>query len=138
MTVEDGFYAALLDDDPEELYDNAPCGYLSALPNGTIVKVNGTLLKWTGYERGALVGRRLHDLLPPGDRIFYETHVAPLLHMQGTVREIAVQLVCASGRRLPVLVNSVLKSDVDGTPQMVRTAVFDATERRFFRRELEN
>src|SRR5690242_16694091 len=28
------FYSALADDDPEELYDNAPCAYLSALPDG--------------------------------------------------------------------------------------------------------
>jgi sigma-B regulation protein RsbU (phosphoserine phosphatase) len=136
VTTEDGFYAALLDDDPEELYDNAPCGYLSSLPDGTIVKVNGTLLGWTGYERDALVGRRLQELLPAGDRIFYETHVAPLLRMQGKVREIAVQLVGPSGHRLPVLLNSVLKTDADGTPRLVRTAVFDATERRAYEEEL--
>ena len=28
----------------EDLYENAPCGYLSTLPDGTIVKVNRTLL----------------------------------------------------------------------------------------------
>jgi sigma-B regulation protein RsbU (phosphoserine phosphatase) len=136
VTVEDGFYAALLDDDPQELYDNAPCGYASTLPDGTIVKVNGTLLSWTGYDRDALVGRRLQELFPPGDRIFYETHFAPLLRMQGKVREIAVQLVCQSGSRLPVLVNSVLTRDAEGTPRLVRTAIFDATERRAYEEEL--
>jgi sigma-B regulation protein RsbU (phosphoserine phosphatase) len=136
VSTEEGFYAALLDDDPEELYDNAPCGFVSTLPDGTIVKINGTLLSWTGFERDALLGRRFQDLLPAGDRIFYETHVAPLLQMQGKVREIAVQLVGVSGRRLPVLVNSVLKADTDGTPRLVRTAVFDATERRAYEEEL--
>lgn len=134
---DDGFYAALLDDDPQELYDNAPCGYLSTLPDGTIVKVNQTMLAWTGYAREALVGqRRLQELLPPGDRIFYETHFAPLLRMQGTVREIAVQLVCQSGRRLPVLVNSMLTRDAAGAPRLIRTAIFDATERRAYEEEL--
>ncbi|HUR22580.1 MAG TPA: PAS domain-containing protein, partial [Acidimicrobiales bacterium] len=103
--VDGGFYAALLEDDPAELYDNAPCGYLSTRPDGTIAKVNATLLTWTGYERERLLGRRFQDLLPAGDRIFYETHFAPLLRMQGHVREIAVQLLCNDGRRLPVLVN---------------------------------
>lgn len=139
MPFEEGFYSALLEDDPQELYDNAPCGYLSTLPDGTIVKVNETLLSWTGYERNALVGRRrLQELLPPGDRIFYETHFSPLLRMQGTVREIAVQLVCQSGRRLPVLVNSVLTRDAAGAPRLVRTAIFDATERRAYEEELLN
>jgi len=131
-----GFYAALLEDDPEELYDNAPCGYLSTRPDGTIAKVNATLLTWTGYDREAVLGRRFQELLPAGDRIFYETHFAPLLRMQGHVREIAVQLVCRDGRRLPVLVNSVLKRDAAGAPQVVRTAVFDATERRSYEQEL--
>src|SRR3712207_5899017 len=94
ILVTDAFYAALVEDDPAELYDAAPCGYLSALPDGTIVKVNGTFLTWTGYDRSELVGRRrFQQLLPPGDRIFYETHFAPALRMQGSVREIAADLV---------------------------------------------
>ena len=135
--VEEEFYAALLEDDPEELYDKAPCAYLSSGPDGTIVKVNGTFLAWTGYDRHDLVGqRRFQELLAPGDRIFYETHFAPLLRMQGHVREIAVQVVCRSGERLPVLVSSVLKHDADGAPLVVRTALFDATERRSYEDEL--
>jgi sigma-B regulation protein RsbU (phosphoserine phosphatase) len=133
----DEFYSALLEDDPEELYDNAPCAYLSTHPDGTILKVNATFLAWTGYDRESLVGlRRFPDLLAPGDRIFHETHVAPLLRMQGHVREIAVEVVCRSGARLPALVNSVLKRDAAGEPMAVRTAVFDATERRAYEREL--
>ena len=133
----DGFYAALREDDPEELYDNAPCGYLSTLPDGTIAKVNQTLLTWTGHHREELLeGRRFQQMLPAGDRIFYETHVAPMLRMQGYVREIAVHLVCRDGRRLPVLVNSVVKRDAAGEPRRIRIAVFDATERRAYEAEL--
>ena len=61
------FYAAVADDDPAELYDNAPCGYLSTLPDGTIIKANATFLAWTGYDRDALIGRRrFQDLLAVG------------------------------------------------------------------------
>ena len=38
----------LLEDDPADLYENAPMGYLSALPDGRIVKVNRTFGAWTG------------------------------------------------------------------------------------------
>jgi phosphoserine phosphatase RsbU/P len=56
--------------------------------------------------------------------------------MHGTVREIALDIVTADGRRLPALVNSVLDHAQDGTPLVIRTAVFDATERRSYEREL--
>jgi sigma-B regulation protein RsbU (phosphoserine phosphatase) len=131
------FLHALLDDDPNELYDNAPCGYVSTRPDGTIVKVNQTLLGWIGLAREDLVGRRrLQDLFVVGDRIFYETHYAPLLLMQGMVREIAVDLELPTGERLPVLANAVVKRDADGEPQVVRTVLFDARERRSYEREL--
>jgi PAS domain S-box-containing protein len=120
----------------DELYEDAPCGYISAAPGGELVRVNRTLLTWTGYTWEELQGRRFQDLLTPGGRIYHETHYAPLLRMQGAVREIALDLVCADGRRLPVLVNSVLRTDEDGQPQLVRTTIFDATHRRRYEREL--
>ena len=130
-------YAALLEESAEELYKNAPAGYLSSLPDGTVVKVNATFLAWTGYRAEDVVRvLRLHDLLPPGARIYYETHYAPLLQMQGSVAGIAVEIVCAGGRRLPVLLNSTLVRDEAGTPRMVRTTVFDASDRRRYEQEL--
>ena len=131
------FYSALAEDDPAELYDNAPCGYLSARPDGTIIKANATFLTWTGYDRDKLVGqRRFQDLLTIGDRIFYETHAAPMLFLQGMLREIAVEVIGASGLRLPMLVNALLKRDDDGQPQVIRAVMFDASERLAYEREL--
>ena len=95
------------DESAEDLYENAPCGYLSTDPDGLIVRVNATFLRWTGHRREELVGRRrFAELLTGGGRIYHETHYAPLLRMQGSVREIALDIVRADGTRLPVLVNS--------------------------------
>jgi PAS domain S-box-containing protein len=128
---------ALLEESAEDLYENAPCGYFSTLEGGRIVKVNETFLQWTGYSREALVGeKRIQDILAPGDRIYHETHYAPLLRMQGSVREIAVEFVRADGSRLPVLVNAVLRREEPDAPGVVRTTVFDARERRSYEREL--
>ena len=128
--------APLLEEQADELYEDAPCGYISAAPDGELVKVNRTLLTWTGYTREELLGRRFQDLLTAGGRIYHETHYAPLLRMQGAVREIALEIVRADGRHLPVLVNSVLRTDEEGRPLLVRTTVFDATHRRQYEREL--
>jgi PAS domain S-box-containing protein len=121
----------------EELYEDAPSGYLTTRPDGTIVRVNATFLGWTGFRRDDLLGRRRFDeLLTMGGRIYYETHYAPLLRMQGSVREIALEIVCADGSRLPVLVTSTQRHDAAGEPVAVRTVVFNASERRSYEQEL--
>jgi sigma-B regulation protein RsbU (phosphoserine phosphatase) len=127
---------ALVPDSPEALFEDAPCGYLTTAMDGTILQVNRTLETLTGFDRTALVGRRFQDLLSVGGRIYHETHYAPLLRMQGWVREIAVDLVTADGRKLPALVNSVLHRDAQGEPERIRTVVFQATERRRYEQEL--
>jgi PAS domain S-box-containing protein len=127
----------LLEESGEDLYENAPVGYLSCLADGTIVKVNRTLLDWTSLERERVTGgMRLHELLAPGSRIYYETHVAPLLQMQGEVREIAGEILRVDGSRLPMLMNAVLVRDGSGTPRAMRVTLFDASERRRYEREL--
>ena len=130
--------AAVLEEDVVDLYEHAPCGYLSTLADGVIVKVNKTLLDWTGYDRDELLsGRRFIDLLTVGGRIFNETHFAPLLRMQGAVREIAFDMVRKDGRPMPTLVNATMRDGrtAGGSP-VIRYTVFDATDRRRYEREL--
>ena len=127
---------SLLDETVEDLYEHAPCGYLSLLPDGLIGRVNATFLEWTGFAREALLGRRRFlDLLTVGGRIYYETHLQPLLRMQGFVREVAFDMTGRNGERLPVLVNAVQR-DCGSTGPITRITVFDATDRRRYEREL--
>jgi PAS domain S-box-containing protein len=135
MTPGDDPLITLLDESAEDLYEHAPCGYLSLLEDSTIAKVNATLLAWTGYERPDLVGRRFRDLLSVGGRIYFETHVSPLLRMQESVREIAFEMVRRGGERFPVLVNAQLRQHAAGGA-VTRMTVFDATDRRRYEREL--
>jgi sigma-B regulation protein RsbU (phosphoserine phosphatase) len=129
--------AELLTDSAEDLFEDAPCGYLSTGLDGTIIRVNRTFETWTGRSRAELVGRlRLQDLLSPGGRIYHETHYAPLLLMQGSVREIAVEIVRADGTLLPALINSTLRLDEANQPWVIATTIFDATDRRRYEQEL--
>lgn len=126
-----------LEHDDAELYAQAPCGYLSTRSDGVIIRVNDTFLEWTGYRRGDLIGvRRFVELLTVGGQLYHETHFMPLLQMQSTAREMAFEMVCADGARIPVLVNAVLIRDEAGQASVVRTAIFLATERREYEREL--
>jgi PAS domain S-box-containing protein len=132
-----GVDAALLEESAEDLYELAPCGYLSTLPDGTIVRVNQTLVDWTGHPRGHLLGGlRFQTLLTIGSRMYYETHYAPLLQMQGTANEIAFELVHKDGRILPILLNARQRRAADGAPLFNRITLFDSTDRRRYEREL--
>jgi serine/threonine-protein kinase RsbW len=126
----------LLEEDPADLYENAPMGYLSTLPDGRIVKVNRTFCAWTGRAADDLIGSRFQDLLSIGGQVFHETHLAPLLRMQGAVREIALDVVRVDGSLLPCLLNAVELRDETGAPVLVRATLFEATARRRYEREL--
>ncbi|MGV9279924.1 PP2C family protein-serine/threonine phosphatase [Streptomyces sp. NPDC003730] len=129
--------AALLEENTEDLYENAPCGYLSTLLDGDIAKINRRLLDWLGYRREDVVGhKRFADLLTVGGKVYYETHVAPLLRMQGELGGVALELRAADGSRLPVLATSTVKTGDDGQPLLIRITLSDARDRRAYETEL--
>lgn len=123
-------------DDLEDLFENAPCGYISADKDGRILRANKTLADWIGTVPSALKGKRLSDLLTMGGKIFYETHFAPLLRMQGSFTEVALDLACAGGDKLPVLINAAERRDADGNPLFVRITISNAVERRRYEQNL--
>jgi phosphoserine phosphatase RsbU/P len=127
---------ALIIEDLEDLYENAPCGYLSLDPAGGIFKVNKTLCNWVGYSSEDLLGKRLGDLLNIAGRMFYETHIAPLLRMQGFFNEVALDLVCKSGERLPVIANAAERRAADGKVLSTRLTLLKAADRRRYEQEL--
>ncbi|HEV2503757.1 MAG TPA: PAS domain-containing sensor histidine kinase [Mesorhizobium sp.] len=125
-----------MEEDLEDLYENAPCGYVSLGTDGRILKSNRTFSTWTGYEQQALIGKRLRDLLNVAGAIFYETHFAPLLRMQGFFSEVALDLLAADGNRLAVLLNARERRDEQGELMFIRLTIFPATERRRYERGL--
>jgi sigma-B regulation protein RsbU (phosphoserine phosphatase) len=122
--------------DFRDLFDNAPCGYLIMDDRGRIVLVNETLRSWLQLSDEDLLGKRLLDLLPVAGRVFYETHFAPLLRMQGYFHEVALDLVGGDRVRIPVLANASQRVDPDGKVEETRIALFQAKSRRKYEREL--
>jgi phosphoserine phosphatase RsbU/P len=116
--------------DDAELFEHAPCGYVVGAGDGTILRANRTFALLIGIDATELPGRRLQDLLTIGGRIHHETHVAPLLAMAGRVSEIAVDFRRPDGTTVPALITAERHDDV------VRTIVFEATDRRNYEREL--
>ena len=123
-------------EDLADLYENAPCGYVSLSPDGRVVKLNRRLADWLGWDAEDLVGKPIHDLLSFGGRIAFETHLAPLLRIQGFVNELALDLLQSDGLKLPVIANANEKRDSDGRHQFTRLTLFKAVDRRSYERGL--
>jgi sigma-B regulation protein RsbU (phosphoserine phosphatase) len=123
-------------EDLADLYENAPCGYVSLAPDGRIVKLNRTLANWIGRPADELIGNRFGDCMSFGGRIAFETHLAPLLRLQGHVGEIALDLVDPSGAKIPVIANAAEKRSAEGAHLLTRMTLFKAVDRRAYERSL--
>jgi sigma-B regulation protein RsbU (phosphoserine phosphatase) len=130
-------------DDPavglEDLFENAPCGYVATDGRGRIVRANRRVTQLTGLTHDALTdGLHLQDLLTPGGRVYHETHLVPLLRLRGSIDEVALELVRRDGTRLPVLVNASALADADAGLAAIRYVIFAARDRRRYEQELLN
>jgi phosphoserine phosphatase RsbU/P len=123
--------------DFEDVFENAPCGYLLLTPEGRITKANATCARWIGESADALAGRHLRDLLPVAARIVYETNLAPILRLQHGFEEVALDLLKVNGERLPVLANASLQRDESNHPVEVRVILVRAAERRGYEQDLQ-
>ena len=91
--------------DFQDMIENAPCGYITLHASGRVDHVNQTFLEWSGHAADQMVGKRFSDFLTMPGRIYYETHIAPLLRMQGFFNEFAIDMVTAGGEPLQMIAN---------------------------------
>ena len=99
-------------------------------------RVNKTLLGWTGHTADEMIGKRFSDFLNMAGRIYYETHIAPLLRMQGFFNEFAIEMVTAAGEPIQMICNALEGRDAAGKPLFTRLALLKATDRRRYEQEL--
>ena len=118
------------------MFENSPCGYITLRTNGRIENVNRTLLGWIGRSSDELVGQRFSDFVNMAGRIYYETHIAPLVRMQGFFNEFAIDMVTASNEPVQMICNALEGRDAAGNPVFTRLALLKATDRRRYEQEL--
>ncbi len=119
-----------------ELFEHAPCGLVLTSSRGEILAVNDTLLELLERSRSEVVGATFSQLMNVAGRIYYETHIAPLLHMQGHVSEVAVELVRNGGAEIPVFLSATQAIGSGEDDRAIRIAMFHAADRRKYEREL--
>jgi PAS domain S-box-containing protein len=120
----------------ELLFDEAPCGLAMADAQGRLTLVNRALVELTGLSSTELLGRRVTTLFSLAGQMYFETHLDPLLRLQGFLREIALDVRRPDGALFPVLFNATVQRDAQGQVLTRSYTLLDARERRGFEREL--
>jgi serine phosphatase RsbU (regulator of sigma subunit) len=121
----------------DDLFEHAPCGYLTTTLDGRITRANHAFAEQVHLSRADLqAGRRLQELLTVGARLYFETHVMPLLLINRSMSEVALELRRPDASRLPALINANLRHDAAGQPVEIRIIVFEANERRRYEQGL--
>ena len=100
------------------------------------MKANQTIARWLDRRQDDLLGTHFHELLSFGGRIAFETHLAPMLRLQGFVEELALDLLSSDGTKIPVIANAAEKRDSEGHHIFTRLTLFKAVERRAYERDL--
>jgi two-component system sensor histidine kinase VicK len=137
MGEEQNSHLLLLAMDPERLYHQAPCGYITFLPDGTIIRVNETLLNWLGYPADKMVNRmKFGDLLSKGGQIHYEMFFRPMLKVSGSVKELSYELQTKTGTVIHVLLGAVALKDEQGQLIAVNGIITDNRDRRRYEQDL--
>jgi PAS domain S-box-containing protein len=110
-----------------ESLDIVPCGVLSFDDDGTVVAANATLATMLGYDRDELAGKRVEALLTVSGRIFYQTHLYPVIRLHGRAEEMFVLFRRKDGSDVGTLMNARRRGDAGST---IDCAIMEVRERR--------
>jgi PAS domain S-box-containing protein len=113
-----------------DLLRDAPCGIAVTSADGRLLFVNETLARWAGRAVSECVGvLSLRHLLTRSGQLYHETHIAPMMRIQGFVREISCHIDSVGRNPMPVLLSGVARRDDQGHVRRIDYTIFDARER---------
>lgn len=115
--------------------EDLPCGIVTTDAKGLIVQANSTFCAWVGFRTEEVVAvMSIQDFLTMGGKLFYQTHLAPLIVMQGSVAEVKLELQHRDEGAVPIVFNAK-RYYRDGV-WLLRIAAFVARDRDRYEREL--
>ena len=133
----DSKHLAASAEDFEDFFESALCGFVLTDGYGIITRINSCTAHWLNCEPQTYVGKRISDLFAVGGKIYLETHLWPLLLMQGHFDEVAVELLDSGSGKTPVYINGYVKRSAENKPLFARFTLFKATDRRVYEENLQ-
>lgn len=109
-----------------DLYDEAPCGYLSLNKDGIIVDINKTALSWLSFPIEEIKDKKkFSDLATTGFKTILEN-----LLVKASLVNHEIELITSKGKVIPFLIDTKINYDNNGKIQYIRTVLTDIKERK--------
>lgn len=122
----------------DDLYNQAPCGYHSLGTDGTILRMNDTELKWLGYSREEVIGKkRITDFMTPASQETFKVNF-PRFQAEGRIQDLEFEFICKDGSVLPGLLSATAIYDEQGKIKSTRSVIQDYTKLRDHQLALRN
>lgn len=121
----------------DDFFEMGLCGFILANKQGYILRANERVSLWRNQTKEELKGSQFVDLLSIGSKIYYETHLRPLLRMQGFFDEVVLEISNITGGKLQVMVNAFERRDDNGDPLFIRYTILKASDRLLYENNLK-
>ncbi|HEY2726985.1 MAG TPA: PAS domain-containing protein, partial [Parafilimonas sp.] len=90
----------------DSYFDKAPAFYFSCTEDGKLININETACNALGYTREELTEKKIDIIFTIATRMFYQTHLLPMIKMQESAKEIFISLQTKNKEEVPVLLNA--------------------------------
>ncbi len=120
-----------------QFFEESFSGFLIADEKNKITRSNKRVSDWLGISPEDLKGKKFSDLLSIGSKIYFETHLSPLLKMQGYFEEILVELSGIAGKRLKILINAKESSLNEDGSKFIYFTLLEASDRVQYEQNLQ-
>jgi diguanylate cyclase (GGDEF)-like protein/PAS domain S-box-containing protein len=118
----------IIEQELEDLYENAPCGYHSIGPDGIYQRINATELAWLGCTREEVIGKKspCDFYTHPSQELFRQAF--PNFVRDGYSENLEFDLVGKEGTNRHVIMNATAIRDGNGNFLNSRSVMYDITE----------
>ncbi len=120
----------------QEITPQIPCGVLVLNADSHIVSINPFACALLEYEASELVGKRIDRLLTIPSRIYFQTHIYPLITLRKAASELYLSVLTRQRIQIPVLLNAVSREQEGASVTCL--AFIPVYQRRLFEQELIN
>lgn len=120
-----------------DLYNNAPCGYHSLDKNGEFIKINDTELNWLGYTREEVINKlNISEVITPDSLERFMLNFR-FFQERGFIKDQEFTMRRKDGSTFPIIASATAIKDKNGNFLMSRSTIFDVTDLRKAKEELQ-